>query len=714
MKWGTPENDKAIPYVLEHGVKQFLNIWRRYKDLKDYPFLWGEEVEHLVMSLTASGDGVRLSLTADELLHQARESQTDSKWLPEYGSFMVETTPDAPYTGDGASIMSCEGVIQRRYDLLRALTSGTPGDRRVVVTLTAFPRMGCLDFVAPNGPLTLQGEYSNSLFVPEECTNQTHPRFANLTRNIRLRRGRKVCIQVPLYLDENTLRDSVDTKYRIDKHPANDQISCAPLLDAPKTHAFESDSDDDAKKEAAVPARTPNGTAVTTNGTDHSVPTTEETHEFTHLFTPSTHYYYGQYHPESGDREGHVKRRYDACPCPVPSVNHPCVYMDSMAFGMGCACLQVTMQMPSIDVARHVFDQLAVICPMFLAVTAATAVQKGHLVDSDVRWLTIAASVDDRKREEVPRILKSRYDSVSLFISPRPENLDVYNDSHVEVDQKVLKELKEEGVDERLARHVSHLFIRDPLVIYEGRVETLNDELESDHFENVQSTNWQTVRFKPPPFNSDIGWRVEFRVMEVQMTPFENAAFSTFIVLLTRAIMKYDLWMYVPMSKVDENMGRAHERDSVKNKYWFTKSTTRGGGGQGEAVELTMDEIFNGGATFAGFIPIVERYVREEGIANARLDQYFDLVRRRANGTLQTAAAFIRDLVLKHPHYRKDSVVTDSIAHDIVRVADDLAAGKLAFDSFLPATLLAVPSDVSPRKRNMERNNGQPPLKMSH
>merc|ERR1711991_706067 len=113
---------------------------------------------------------------------------------------------------------------------------------------------------------------------------------------------------------------------------------------------------------------------------------------------------------------------------------------------------------------------------MFLAVTAATPIQKGHLVDSDVRWLTIAASVDDRKRSEVPRIIKSRYDSVSLYISPRPE-----------------------GIDDRLARHISHLFIRDPLVIYDGRVDTLDDEKETDHFENVQSTNWQTVRFKPPP-----------------------------------------------------------------------------------------------------------------------------------------------------------------------------------------------------------------------
>ena len=51
--------------------------------------------------------------------------------------------------------------------------------------------------------------------------------------------------------------------------------------------------------------------------------------------------------------------------------------------------------------------------------------------------------------------------------------------------------------------------------------------------QNIQSTNWQTVRFKPPPVNSKIGWRVEFRPMEVQLTDFENAAFAVFIEALT-------------------------------------------------------------------------------------------------------------------------------------------------------------------------------------
>jgi hypothetical protein len=38
--------------------------------------------------------------------------------------------------------------------------------------------------------------------------------------------------------------------------------------------------------------------------------------------------------------------------------------------------------------------------------------------------------------------------------------------------------------------------------------------------------------------------------MEIQMTDFENAAFSVFMVLLTRAIISFDLNFYMPISLV--------------------------------------------------------------------------------------------------------------------------------------------------------------------
>ena len=58
------------------------------------------------------------------------------------------------------------------------------------------------------------------------------------------------------------------------------------------------------------------------------------------------------------------------------------------------------------------------------------------------------------------------------------------------------------------------------------------------------------MRFKPPPPNSSIGWRVEFRPMEIQLTDFENAAFVVFVVLLTRAILSFKLNLYIPITKV--------------------------------------------------------------------------------------------------------------------------------------------------------------------
>ena len=106
---------------------------------------------------------------------------------------------------------------------------------------------------------------------------------------------------------------------------------------------------------------------------------------------------------------------------------------------------------------------------------------------------------------------------------------------------------------------MAHLFVRDPLVLFEGLIEEVDDKTATDHFDNLQSTNWNTVRLKPPtglgmggidsnPAEREPGWRTEFRPMEVQLTDFENAAFSVFTVLVTRVILAFDLSLYVPLS----------------------------------------------------------------------------------------------------------------------------------------------------------------------
>lgn len=81
--------------------------------------------------------------------------------------------------------------------------------------------------------------------------------------------------------------------------------------------------------------------------------------------------------------------------CPPPSTVEEAdemeeVYMDAMAFGMGCCCLQVTFQARDVPESRHLYDHLAVLGPMMLALTAATPIARGQLLDTDVRWDIIA------------------------------------------------------------------------------------------------------------------------------------------------------------------------------------------------------------------------------------------------------------------------------------------------------------------------------------
>lgn len=297
------------------------------------------------------------------------------------------------------------------------------------------------------------------------------------------------------------------------------------------------------------------------------------------------------------------------------------------------------------------------------------------------------------------------------------------------VDEDIKAKLIEGGMDDRLATHFAHLFIRDPIVVFQEDLEEL-DLNKTDHFENLQSTNWQHMRFKPPPADNSIGWRVEFRPMEIQVTDFENAAFSVFMVLVTRAILSFDLNFYIPITKVDENMERAHAIDAVLHqRFYFRKDpfparhthATRFGGGEGphansngnsngngheggnrglnghshsasrpgsrtpsrpptpvgpvedEYTEMTVNDIINGctndTCTFPGLIPLVESYLDSVNVdvqTRCELDAYLRLISMRASGQLVTAARWIRDFVDKHPDYRHDSVVSDAVQKDLV------------------------------------------------
>lgn len=71
----------------------------------------------------------------------------------------------------------------------------------------------------------------------------------------------------------------------------------------------------------------------------------------------------------------------------------------------------------------------------------------------------------------------------------------------VKYDNEHKEFLVNEGLSDRLANHIARIFTRDPVPAYEGEfVEgQIDDNAIVSHFENVQSTNWNSMRFKPPP-----------------------------------------------------------------------------------------------------------------------------------------------------------------------------------------------------------------------
>ena len=256
------------------------------------------------------------------------------------------------------------------------------------------------------------------------------------------------------------------------------------------------------------------------------------------------------------------------------------IYMDAMGFGMGCSCLQITYETRTLNHARYLHDALLPFTPILAALSASAPIYKGKLSDIDMRWNVISQSVDcrteeERNKESANYIPKSRYSSINHYISNHEYAKKEYFDTkQYNVSQDHMNFLMNKGdMDQRLAFHIASLFIRDPIPSYSSEFEfdKIDDSQTLAHFENLQSTNWNSLRFKPPPSqDSSIGWRVEFRTMDIQITDYENSALVILLGMITNVLNYFDIDFMMPITKIDENMDRASLRDGLLyQKFWW-------------------------------------------------------------------------------------------------------------------------------------------------
>lgn len=266
--------------------------------------------------------------------------------------------------------------------------------------------------------------------------------------------------------------------------------------------------------------------------------------------------------------------------------------------------------------------------------------------------------------------------------------------------------LEKAGMDFNLSQFFSHMLKYDHLILDPKH---LQPESRSDtyHFRALIGSLWPDIRFKPPPDRSDIGWRVEFRPMEVQMTDFENAAFVVFMALMRRAISYFDLNFYLPMELVGENMRRAVMRDAVnQNKFWFRKSvlsdeTSRDSSSDIDSSlakvyrEMSLKEIMcgsgkpccsmEGRAPFPGLVPLIHSMldaVNVNGETRTVLNGYLTFVSKRASGELWTTAKWMRHFIQIHEKYKADSVVSEEICYDLICTIEDFTQGRVCGPTF--------------------------------
>lgn len=183
----------------------------------------------------------------------------------------------------------------------RQLIESCLGSNQFLLTLPIFPRMGASEFGRPLPPST-HGPAMDSAFLSDQIIS-SHPRFATLARNIRTRRGERVQIFLPLFIDSNTeqsIERLIEQELTI-QHPASKNSNEIPAFLNPPALA------DDLKR---LPL-------------DRALPL--------HFLRPASF------------RSTSPSTPFDSStPSSLPT--RPSIYADAMAFGMGNCCLQVTFQ----------------------------------------------------------------------------------------------------------------------------------------------------------------------------------------------------------------------------------------------------------------------------------------------------------------------------------------------------------------------------------
>ena len=589
--------DNFVKYVIRELNKRYI--------CKEPMF--GFEFELHKITIDEQNKKIYIDLSAqNDIINSMNKKQEEFHLSHEYGGWMYEVIPNEPFLIKDLNLI--ENNIQNLYKYL-SLKYGN----KKFLSLGSYPLLGVGNYFI-NEDLKNEDEDTNligdekeiktrqqflddiknnklsySNYLNDKIINR-HPRFGNLTRNIRQRRGSKVDIKIPIYKDKNT---DLTTITKLDPFP------------------------------------------------------------------------------------GYIT-------------------MDAMGFGMGCCSLQVTIDSDSLDDCLKIYDQLIPLAPLFLSLSSSAPIHRGKLSDYDNRWIIISQSVDDRTEEERnPQsdkyIYKSRYSPIYSYIGKVNKYYNNY--PKFPINQDYYNQFIESGISENLATHFCNLLVRDPLVIFDKKINIIDDN-DMTHFENINSSNWNSLRFKlPRPADKEHSYKIEIRTSDLQLTPFENTSMIHFIVNLYNIILKQNCNFIIPITKVDQNYENAYCNDAInKQKFWWrincfddiniNEDNFDFKKDEEENIKLlTINEILNGVKeyNYPGLIPMIKKEINNNPNYNENIREnllkFANHMEKKAKGEIWTDAKYIRKFINEHPKYNKDSIITEEINYDLINHLLDIQNG---------------------------------------
>ncbi|KAK5696378.1 hypothetical protein LTR17_024254 [Elasticomyces elasticus] len=369
---------------------------------------------------------------------------------------------------------------------------------------------------------------------------------------------------------------------------------------------------------------------------------------------------------------------------PADSVN------DSIHSLGGCG-LQLTLSAEDLDQARFLHDQLIPLGPIMMALSAATPLLKGRLVETDTRWAQLSMAADDRTASEKTN-LPPPLGISPMYLQDR-ESVQKLNTSLPPELEAMVEEFTGSGIDLAMSRYLAHALSRDPLIPTQRSSTTdpspAGDEGDVRVMELVThlSTFWPHVRLKfplAPGASLSLPWRLEFRPLEVQPTDFENASFVVFMRLLQMTISHFDLDLCLPMPLVVENMRYAQAKAAaLESQFWFSIGQGPNGAKTSRSVAIptprlcSLDFILHGsvdatepGSGFSGLLSLVKdfvtlRYFDASEAELQELERHLSFVSGKARGSIPTTAQWIRSFLDQHP-LGNGTVVTPRAYYDLL------------------------------------------------